>query len=297
VVPLPLENRTVIITGAGKGLGRAYALHLAALGAGVVVNNRRHAGEAASSAERVVDEIRTRGGAAVAEHSSVEQPGSGAAMLQAALDHFGRLDAVVANAGVSEGRSFHKQDDLAAFQRVIAINLMGTVQAIHPAFRHLYAQGRGSVVLSTSVGGLYGEHGLPAYSASKAALIGLAHALAHEAAPHGVRVNALAPYAATQMTENGMSPALRERLGPERVAPVLAWLVSDACPLNNELLIVGGGRMTRARVAEAAPIDLPDDTNGVDGALPALWDELERRPTDRYFHGALEQFAAFIGRD
>jgi hypothetical protein len=76
----------------------------------------------------------------------------------------------------------------------------------------------------------------------------------------------------------------------------LAWLVSDACPLNNELLIVGGGRMTRARVAEAAPIDLPDDTNGVDGALPALWGELERRPTDRYFHGALEQFAAFIGR-
>ena len=293
---LPLASRTVIITGAGKGLGRAYALHLAALGASIVVNNHRHAGEAESSAERVVHEIRARGGLAIAEHSPVEQPGCGAAMLQAALDHFGRLDAVVANAGISEACSFHKQD-LADFQRVIAINLMGTVHAIHPAFRHLYDQRRGSVVLSTSVAGLHGEHGLPAYSASKAALIGLTHVLAHEGRPHGIRTNALAPYAATPMTESSMTPALRERFAPQRVAPVLAWLVSDDCHLNNETLIVGGGRMSRARVAEAAPIDLPDGTSGVDGALQPLWAELEARPLDRHFQGSLEQFAKFGTRE
>lgn len=290
----PLANRTVIITGAGKGLGRAYALHLAALGANIVVNNRRHAGEPESSAERVVREIAALGGVAVAEHSSVEQPGSGAAMLRAALENFGRLDAVVANAAIAEGGSFHKQD-LAGFRRLVDVNLLGTVNAIHPGFQHLYAQGRGSIVVSTSVAGLYGEHGLPAYSASKAALIGLMRALSHEGAPHGVRVNALAPFAATQMTAADLPRALSERLGPERVAPVVAWLVSDACTLSGETLIVGGGRMARARVAETAPADLPSADAVAHGASwQALWEELLQQPLDRYFQGAQEQFRQFI---
>jgi NAD(P)-dependent dehydrogenase (short-subunit alcohol dehydrogenase family) len=293
----PLANRTVIITGAGKGLGRAYALHLAALGANIVVNNRRHAGEAESSAERVVREITALGGAAVAEHSSVEQPGCGAAMLRVALENFGRLDAVVANAAIAEGGSFHKQD-LADFRRLVDVNLLGTVNAIHPGFQHLYAQGRGAIVVSTSVAGLHGEHGLPAYSASKAALIGLMRALSREGAPHGVRVNALAPFAATQMTAADLPPALSARLGPERVAPVVAWLVSDACTLSGEILIVGGGRMARARVAETAPADLPPAeaaAHGVPAASwQALWEELRQRPFDRYFDGAQEQFRQFV---
>jgi NAD(P)-dependent dehydrogenase (short-subunit alcohol dehydrogenase family) len=287
------EGKVVGITGAGKGLGRAYALHLARRGAQVVVNNRRHAGEDRSSADRVVEQIEQAGGRAVAEYSSVEDSASGEGLLQAALDSFGRLDAVVANAGVSEACSFRRQS-LDDFRRLIEINLLGAANTLHAPFRYLCRQGRGSVVLCTSGAGLYGEHGLPAYSASKAALVGLMYSLAAEGGRHGVRANALAPYAETAMTEASMTPAVRERFSAKRVAPVLAWLLSEGCPLNGEILVTGAGRISRARMSETRIRDLPAETGTDPDAWLELWNSLKLEPLDKSYSGALRHFGAFL---
>jgi len=286
------RDRTVIITGAGKGLGRAYSRHLAGLGANVVVNNRRHSGENASSADQVVGEIRAAGGNAVAEYSPAEDPESGHRLLQCALDAFGRLDAVIANAGISEGRSFHKQS-LAEFRQVIDINLMGTVHLLHPTFRYFYEQRRGCIIVSSSTAGLFGEHGLPAYSSSKAALLGLMYSLNLEGAPHGVRVNALAPYAVTQMTEQDMPKALKDRMQARYVAPVVAWLIHEACRVNGEIIITGGGRISRARMMESTVLDLPRN-DGEFQSLGDLWEELAAGPLEKAYPGSLAQFRAFL---
>lgn len=287
----PLDKQTFIITGAGKGLGRAYALHLAALGANVVVNNRRHAGEAQSSAERVVAEISAVGGKAVAEHSDAEDPKSGERLLATALDHFGRLDGLVANAGVSEGTSFHKQG-LDELRRTIEINLMGTLNVVHAAYLYLYQRNSGSIVVTTSVAGLYGEHGLPAYSTSKAGLLGLMYALSKEGKRHNVRVNALAPYGATQMTEEHLTDELKERMRPARVAPVVAWLMNPACTVTGEIIIAGGGRMGTASVREPVPIGIADDADfaGIDEA----WQATTSQPYDQAFRGALQHSVNFV---
>jgi NAD(P)-dependent dehydrogenase (short-subunit alcohol dehydrogenase family) len=288
------EGKVVAITGAGKGLGRVFALHLARMGAHIVVNNRRHAGEDHSSADRVVERIEQAGGRAVADYSSVEDPASGERLLQAALESFGRLDAVVANAGVSEACSFRRQS-LDDFRRLIEINVLGAAYTLHASFRYLCEQQRGSVVLCTSGAGLYGEHGLPAYSASKAALIGLMRSLALEGGHSGVRANALAPYAETAMTQASMAPAVQEQFAAGRVAPVLAWLLSEDCPVNGEILVTGAGRISRARMAETRIRELPADPASDPGAWRDLWDSLQLEPLDRSYSGALRHFAAFVG--
>jgi NAD(P)-dependent dehydrogenase (short-subunit alcohol dehydrogenase family) len=287
------EGKVVAITGAGKGLGRAYALHLARLGARVVVSNRRHAGEDRSSADMVVEQIERAGGRAAAEYSSVEDPVSGERLLQAALDSFGRLDSVVANAGVSEACSFRRQS-LDDFRRLIKINLLGAANTLHAPFRYLCQQRRGSVILCTSGAGLYGEHGLPAYSASKAALVGLMHSLAAEGGRNGVRANALAPYAETAMTAASMAPAVRERFSAERVAPVLAWLLSEGCPVNGEIVATGAGRISRARMGETRIRDLPADPGTDCDAWLDLWGLLQLEPLDKSYSGALRHFGAFV---
>ena len=283
-------GRVVIITGAGKGLGRAYARHLAARGARVLVNNRSHAGEGRASADRVVAEIRAAGGEAAADYSEITDAGAGARLVERALDTWGRLDAHIANAGVSEGRSFHKQS-VEEFRQNFEVNLFGTVNVLHPVFRHLYEQRGGAVLLSTSVAGLYGEHGLPAYSSSKAALLGLTYALAHEGAGRGVRVNAIAPYAATQMTEAHLPEGLRERMAPDHVAPVAAWLVDERCALNGEIVISGAGRIARARMHET-------DGRRMEGTEPeaagAALEQLAGLPFDRTAPAAVEHFRRFV---
>ncbi|MFO7551933.1 MAG: SDR family NAD(P)-dependent oxidoreductase [Haliea sp.] len=283
-----LAGKVAIVTGAGKGLGRAYAHELAARGARVVINNRAHATDSVRSADAVASEIAAAGGAAVADYSDAADPTCGEQLLAAALEHFGRLDIVIANAGVSEATSFHKQT-LQEFRRIVEINLMGTAHLLHPTFAHLYRQRSGAIVVSSSAAGLYGEHGLPAYSASKAGIIGLCHALALEGAPHDVRVNTIAPFATTAMTRESLPPALLERLNPAAVAPVVAWLVSDSCSLNGETLVAGGGNIARARPLLSSPAA----TGGTPADITAAWSGL--RPPDRDFPSAVAMFMSFSG--
>ncbi len=288
-----IKSKVVAITGAGKGLGRSYALYLAGLGARIVVNNRRHTHENFSSADQIVAQIKAAGGSAVAEYSSIEHPGAGEKLLAASLETYGRLDVVIANAGISEGRSFHKQS-MEDFRQVVEINLMGTANILHPSFRHMYEQGHGCMIICTSVAGLYGEHGLPAYSSSKAALLGLMYSLSQEGASHGLRINALAPFATTQMTERDMPPALKDQLRPDLVAPLLTWLISDTCSLNGEIIISGAGKISRARMMESNTMQLPNDLDYDADALKNLWKKLEALPLNQTRKGALDQFARFL---
>jgi NAD(P)-dependent dehydrogenase (short-subunit alcohol dehydrogenase family) len=215
----------VIVTGAGIGLGRAYALHLAGLGWRVVVNNRLRVGADGaplpSSAEAVVAEIRAAGGEAVAHHDDVCAEGAGERMAATALGAWGRLDALVNNAGVDQHMPFHRIG-LEDFRRIMAVNFDGTVAVTHPIYRHMRDQGSGRIVVSISSAGLHGLHGLTAYAASKGALLAFMRSLASEGAARDVHCAAIAPYAATRMTDPHLNDELRATMSADAVAPAVA---------------------------------------------------------------------------
>lgn len=241
-----LHGRVAIVTGAGKGLGRAYALELAARGAQVVVNNRRHPGEqdSGTSAQQTVDAIRGAGGAAIANFEAADAEGAGQRMVDQALEHFQRIDIVVANAAQSQASTFAKQT-LGEFMQIFNVGFLGTLNLIHAAWPLLRAQRHGRVIATTSSAGRYGNHGLGAYAASKGAIEMLVRSLAAEGASAGVRVNAISPYAATQMTAAHLGPEVAACLVPQAVAPMVAWLASDDCTANGEVFVGGGGRFRR----------------------------------------------------
>lgn len=240
-----LEGRVIVVTGAGRGLGLAYALDMAARGASVVVNTRPRASGAPASADAVVEQIVAAGGKAVACPLAVEAADAGDRLLATALSAFGRIDGLVNNAGAPEAKSLHKQT-LSEIRSVFEINYFGTLSATLPTYRHMRDQNAGRILITTSAAGLYGVHGMAAYSSSKAALIGLARVIALEGASHGVFCNALAPYALTGMTEGYVSAEIGAALPPEYVAPVVSWLMTEACTLNGETLVAGAGKVRRA---------------------------------------------------
>ena len=255
----------VIVTGAGIGLGRAYALHLAGLGWRVVVNNRLRAGPDGaplpSSAEAVVAEIRAAGGEAVAHHDDVCADGAGERLLATALGAWGRLDALVNNAGVDQHMPFHRID-LEGFRSIMAVNFDGTVAVTHPIYRHMRDQGSGRIVVSVSSAGLHGLHGLTAYAASKGALLAFMRSLAAEGAPRDVHCAAIAPYAATRMTDPHLTDELRATMTPEAVAPMVAKMVAPGSGCNGETWVVGAGWARRASAVEwgaGAPISACTD--------------------------------------
>lgn len=252
-----LRGRCAIVTGAGKGLGRAYALHLAACGARVLVNNRRHPGEADAdtSAAQTVAAIRAAGGTAEANWSDVTDPDSGQAMVRQAIEQLGGLHIVVANAGVDTPTAFHKQS-MADFRAIFDTSFFGNLHLAHAAWPHLMQQRQGRMVLTASSAGLHANHGQSAYSAAKAAVIGLMRALAIEGRKHGVRVNVIAPYGYSQMTAPYMPPDMARSFDPALVAPLVGWLCSEACDVSGEVLVSGAGLVRRAAVGESDALAL-----------------------------------------
>ena len=267
-----LQGRTAIVTGAGKGLGRAYALHLAARGAAVLVNNRRHPGESdgQTSAMQVVQAIRAAGGVAEPNWSDVTDPAGGLDMVEQARSALGGLHIVVANAGVGGAASFLKQG-LADFRAIFDTGFFGNLHLAHAAWPHLVQQGYGRMVLTASSAGLYANHGQSAYSASKAAVIGLMRSLAIEGRRHGVLVNVIAPYGYSQMTAPYMDAAMEQAFDPALVAPLVGWLASQACTVSGEVLVSGAGLVRRAGVGETDALALGHgDIGAVVQALRAM---------------------------
>jgi NAD(P)-dependent dehydrogenase (short-subunit alcohol dehydrogenase family) len=259
---LRFDGRVAIITGAGGGLGRSHALELARRGAQVLVNDLGGAvdgsGSSLSAADRVVEEITASGGIAAPNHDSVATAQGGQAIVQAALDAFGRVDILVNNAGILRDKAFHKMDD-AMIQSVIDVHLTGALYVSQPAYRLMREQGYGRIVNTSSASGLFGNFGQANYGAAKAGLAGLTRVLALEGASHGIKVNAIAPIAATRMTEDILG-SLAEKVSPDSVSPLVAYLAHEECSVNGHVYSVAGGRIARIFVAETHGVVLGENT-------------------------------------
>ena len=244
---ISFENRVAIITGAGRGLGAIHAKLLASRGAAVVVNDPGVAADGtateATPAEEVVAEIKAAGGAAVAEHSSVATPEGGQAIVQKALDEFGRVDILVNNAGILRDKAFHNLE-WPNLDAVLDTHLKGAFYVTQPAFKAMRAQGYGRIVMTTSNAGVIGNFGQSNYGAAKMGQIGLMNVLKHEGAKFNIKVNTVAPVARTRMTEELFGP-LVAKFEPTLVSPVVAYFCSEDCTLSGEIWTVAGGNISR----------------------------------------------------
>ena len=247
------DGKVAIITGAGGGLGRQHALLLAKRGALVVVNDLGGSvdgtGENASAAQKVVDEIKAAGGEAVADHNSVATPEGGAAIVQTAIDTFGKIDIVINNAGILRDKAFHNMEpDL--MNPVFDVHLKGAFHVTQPAFVKMREQGYGRIISTSSAAGIFGNFGQTNYGAAKMGLVGFTRVLAVEGARYNIKANAIAPLALTRMTENIMQGGLADVLQPGLVSPIVAYLASEECPVSGNIYSVGGGRVAEVFVGE-----------------------------------------------
>jgi len=241
------EDKVVIVTGAGGGLGRGHALLFARHGAKVVVNDlggsTQGDGANSSAADRVVEEIRQAGGTAVANHDSVTD---GDRIVQQALDSFGRIDVVVNNAGILRDKTFHKMED-ADWDLVYRVHVEGAYKVTRAAWPHMREQNYGRVIFTASTSGIYGNFGQSNYGMAKLGLYGLTRTLALEGRKNNVLVNAIAPTGGTRMTEGLIPPQVFEQLKPELVSPLVVYLASEQCQETSGLFEVGGGWMGKVR--------------------------------------------------
>jgi len=249
---LGFDGKVAIITGAGGGLGRQHALLLAKRGALVVINDLGGAvdgsGSDASAARRVVDEIKALGGEAVADHNSVATPEGGAAIVQTTIDTFGKVDIVVNNAGILRDKSFHNlTPDLT--NAVLDVHLKGAFHVTQPAFVKMREQGYGRIISTSSAAGLFGNFGQANYGAAKMGLVGFTRVLAVEGERFNIKANVIAPLALTRMTEEIMG-VLKDKVSPEQVSPMVAFLAHEDCPTSGEVFSVAGGRVARVFLAE-----------------------------------------------
>ncbi|WP_417426808.1 SDR family NAD(P)-dependent oxidoreductase [Hoeflea sp.] len=261
------SGKVAVITGAGNGLGRQYALLLASLGAKVVVNDLGAAldGMAAnnSPAEKVAAEIRASGGEARANGDNVTDPEGAARMVRQAIDAFGRLDILVCNAGILRDRSLLKMsnDD---FAQVMDVHMTGAYLCVKAAAPAMIEQGFGRIVLTTSPSGLFGNFGQSNYGAAKMALVGFANTLKLELGRKGVLVNCIAPSAITRMTESILDEEHAEALLPEYVAPMVAYLCSDACSCNGEIFAAGANHFAINRMVQGPGVTFSGGVPSID---------------------------------
>jgi len=274
-----LDGRVAVVTGAGGGLGRSHALALAARGANVVVNDlggsRDGSGAGSEMADAVVAEIVAGGGEAVANYDSVATPEGGRAIVQTALDTFGRVDIVVNNAGILRDVSFQKLEP-EALDLVLKVHLYGAFNVTQAAWPHLREQEYGRIVSTASGSGLYGNFGQSNYAAAKLGIVGLTRTLAIEGAKYGITANAIAPVAHSRMTEDIMPPQLLERLQPEHVSPLVVLLASESCTDTGHIYSVGGGYIARVATVEG-PGTTFDGVPSVDD-IADRWDDINRMP-------------------
>ena len=256
---LRFDDRVAVVTGAGRGLGRAYALLLASKGAKVVVNDRGTSltgdGVDAGPTGKVVQEITAAGGEAVACTESVATAAGGKAIIKSALDHYGRIDVLIHNAGNVRPGSL-KVMTYEDFDAVVDVHLRGAFHVVRPAFPLMCEARYGRVVLTSSIGGLYGNHGIANYAIAKAGMIGLSNVVALEGAAEGVKCNIIVPAAETRMAE-GIDTSAYPPWGPELVAPVVGWLAHESCSITGEMLLAIAGRVARAVIAESPGVYRP----------------------------------------
>ncbi|HOM06719.1 MAG TPA: SDR family NAD(P)-dependent oxidoreductase [Syntrophales bacterium] len=275
------DGRVALVTGAGGGLGRVYALELAKRGCKVVVNDfggaRDGSGDGSTSpADGVVAEIKALGGEAVANYDNVATPEGGERMVKTALDTFGRLDILINNAGILRDKGILKMEP-ENWRAVIDVHLNGAYHVTRPAFAAMREQGYGRIIMTTSAAGLYGNFGQTNYSAAKMGLVGFMNSLKQEGQKYNIKVNTIAPIAASRLTQDVLPPDLFEKLKPEFVAPIVLYLASEECKETGRIYNAGMGYYNRAAVVTG-----PGTVVG-DGVTPptvedieAAWGEISR---------------------
>jgi NAD(P)-dependent dehydrogenase (short-subunit alcohol dehydrogenase family)/putative sterol carrier protein len=258
------DDQVAVVTGAGAGLGKVYALELAKRGAKVVVNDlggaRDGSGEGSSTpADQVVEEITASGGEAVASYESVATVEGGEAIVNKAIENYGRLDILINNAGILRDRSFGKMSP-EDWEQVLSVHLFGAYNVTRPAFLKMREGGYGRIVLTTSAAGLFGNFGQTNYSAAKMGLVGLMNTLKLEGEKHDIKVNTISPIAGTRLTDDIFPPDLFEKLKPEFVAPLVLYLCSEQCPVTGGIYNAGMGYYNRAAVVSGPGAVVGDGT-------------------------------------
>jgi NAD(P)-dependent dehydrogenase (short-subunit alcohol dehydrogenase family) len=280
------DGKVALVTGAGAGLGRIYALYLGKLGAKVVVNDlggslKGEAGESTGvrPADKVVAEIKAAGGIAVPNYDSVVD---GDKVVQTAIDHFGRIDIVVNNAGILRDISFRRMSDK-DWNLVLQVHLQGSRNICKAAWPHMYKNKYGRIVMITSVNGLHGQRGQTNYAAAQGGIVGFGTALAKEGGRNNIKVNILAPGAGSRMTKTVMPENIVEMWKPEFVAPMVAFLAHEKCPVSGQVFEAGGGFYAQVKWMRTPGLYLP-----VKGALPTIDDIAANWDKVTNFEGAVD---------
>jgi NAD(P)-dependent dehydrogenase (short-subunit alcohol dehydrogenase family) len=289
------DGKVAIVTGAGGGLGRQHALELARRGAKVVVNDLGGAvdgsGGSSDAAKTVVEEIKALGGEAIANGSSVTDDAGAALMARQAMETWGRIDILIANAGVLRDKTFSKME-IGDFTFVVDVHLMGTVKPAKAVWEIMKEQNYGRIVVTTSSSGLYGNFGQSNYGAAKLGVIGLMNTLKLEGQKNNIHVNAIAPVAATRMTANLLPPEVAARLAPEYVTPGVVFLCSEEAP-TGAILTAGGGAFAMARIVETEGVYLDEGGLSVE-AVREAWGRIADEAGQKAYLSGGEQTQKFF---
>lgn len=298
---LNFDGRVAIVTGAGAGLGRTYALELAKRGARVVVNDfggtRDGSGEgAAAPADKLVDEIKAAGGDGVANYDNVATVAGGENITKTAMDAFGKIDILINNAGILRDKSFLKMEP-ENWQTVLDVHLNGAYNVTRPAFAVMRGNSYGRIMMTTSAAGVYGNFGQTNYAAAKMGIVGLMNVLRLEGVKYNINVNTIAPIAASRLTEDVMPPELFEKLKPEFVTPMVVYLCSDKCKVSGNIYNAGIGTFSRVHMLTGPTIMVGDGVEPPTAeAVMAEFDNINSLEGARQVDGATDLMGAAIAK-
>ncbi|MDD5169349.1 MAG: SDR family NAD(P)-dependent oxidoreductase [Syntrophales bacterium] len=293
------DERVAIVTGAGAGLGRSYALELAARGAKVVVNDPGLLPDGSSRALKVVEEIQQHGGCAIANCDSVADRYAAGKIVATAMDHFGRLDILINNAGILRDKSFLKMP-LDDFEEVLKVHLLGAVYLTKSAFPIMQGAKYGRILLTTSTAGLYGNFGQTNYAAAKLGLVGFMNALKLEGAKYDITVNTVAPIAATGMAGGTFPQEISDMIKPELVAAMALYLVSDQCRVTGRILSAGGGYYSSLQMSEGRGVRFEARTavtvEQIAERFPEIISMKEAHPYENATENVLHILSSLVGK-
>ncbi len=293
------DGKVAVVTGAGGGLGKAYALLLAARGAKVVVNDLGGtfdgSGSDATPAQKVVDEIKAAGGEAVANYDSVADWESAQKIIMTAVDTYGKVDILINNAGILRDKSMLKME-MDDYQKIISVHLDGTFFCTKAAFRVMREQGYGRIVSTASAAGLYGNFGQTNYGAAKMGIAGMMNSVAQEGARYNILANTIVPTAGTRLTFTVMPEDVIAKVKPEFVAPIVAWLCSENCQESGKMLSAGGGYFSRAAVVEGPGVVFNANKEITIEAVVEKLDQIMSLEGGREYASAMEQAGTVISK-